>query len=163
MTLSDSLRCVLYWDHLMIPPKICFLMIFFSYVSVWCTSADPLSVWAFLLLGTHVMDESEPVSPLVCLVSLVSRVPCPSPPGTLVGVAEEEQTPSNWRTGREKIWTTYSLFMSYQYDHLNNSVYIVTKIMLSHKKHVKKIKHRTCKIVLCIVKTHSVWWWVWKN
>ena len=56
-----------------------------------------------MLLGTHVMDESEPVSPLVCLVSLVSRVPCLSPPGTLVGVAEEEQTPSNWRTGREKI------------------------------------------------------------
>ena len=49
------------------------------------------------------MDESEPVSPLVCLVSLVSRVSCPSTPGTLVGVAEEEQTPSNWRTGREKI------------------------------------------------------------
>ena len=25
VTLSDSLRCVLYWDHLMIPPKILLL------------------------------------------------------------------------------------------------------------------------------------------
>ena len=46
VTLLDSLRCVLYWDHLMIPPKNLLLdeVFFFSYVSVWCTSADPLSV-----------------------------------------------------------------------------------------------------------------------
>ena len=70
------------------------LVVYVTACETCCTSADTVSVSEhFCGVGTHVMDESEPAR--VSCVSCVSRLSCLLTPGTLVGVAEEEQTPSN--------------------------------------------------------------------
>ena len=56
-------------------------------------------LWAFLW-GWDTCDGWKWASRVSC-VSCVSRPSCLLTPGTLVGVAEAEQTPSNWCAGRD--------------------------------------------------------------